>query len=257
MIVAITATLPADRRCNGVNRRAVLALAVGGAASLAGCNGFASSASDSVSDRPGAERTVTDGPDSGTETDPEAVLVRAGTDRQPIWLADPDSDDDGRPTPRPDQRHIGSVVVDSESRADRLSVAADVDGEAVQSFLAATDFDAETVFVETVRVEECFRLSLCRISWQPQKISTDYTTRSRSWDEACAVDEWVFEARLIRIPEAIRTGSRSARSTSIGTGACGRGETGPEAVGGGGSDPSTTADGDGGTARTNATSGGE
>jgi len=241
-----------------VNRRAVLALAAGTAASLAGCSGFASSAGESASERPDSERTVTDGPDSGTTTDPELVLVREGTDRQPIWLADPDGDDDGRPTPRPDQRHIDSVIVDSESRADRLSVASDVDGETVRSFLAATDFDAETVIVETVRVEECFRLSLCRISWQPREISTDYTRRSRDWDDACAVDEWVFEARLIRIPDAIRADSSSARSTSIGTGACRPGGPGTEAVGTGGSGPSTPVDSDGETPTgTNATSGGE
>ncbi|MDG5778719.1 hypothetical protein VB773_20985 [Haloarculaceae archaeon H-GB2-1] len=203
-----------------MNRRHSLALVAGAVTSLAGCSGIASNSGRASSDSPGGEATVTDGPSSGTTTDPETVLIRAHMDRPPVWLNEPGSDDSGRPTPRPDGHHIESIVLDSEARADRLSVDADVDSTRVTSFLQATDFEAETVFVETIRVEECFRLDLCRISWQPEKVSTDYTRRNRPWDEQCAVDEQVYEVRIIRISDAIDSDDVSAGSTSIGTGGC-------------------------------------
>jgi hypothetical protein len=218
-----------------MNRRESLALAAGAAASLAGCSGFASSSSGTASESPTAGQPAADGPASGTAMAPEVILVRADTDRQPVWLADGDGEDDGRPTPRPDARHIDSVVVDSEARAGRLSVDPEADGARVASFLSETDFGDETVVVETIQVEECFRLELCRISWQPETLSTDYTRRSRHWDEPCAVDERVFESRLIRIPDALDADDVGARSTSIGTGACRPGGSGSRATGEGGS----------------------
>lgn len=229
-----------------MNRRESLALAAGAAASLAGCSGFASSSSGTTGESPTAGQPAADGPASGTETDPEVILVRVDTDRQPVWLADEDSEDGGRPTPRPDARHIDSVVVDSEARAGRLSVDPEADGTRVASFLSETDFGDETVVVETVQVEECFRLELCRISWQPEKVSTDYTRRSRHWDEPCAVDERVFESRLIRIPDAIDADGIRAGSTSIGTGACRPGGSGSRATGESGSNSPTSDDSESG-----------
>lgn len=241
-----------------MNRRESLALLAGAAATLAGCSGFASSSGDSSSATPGAQETVTDGPQSGTTTAPETFLVRVGTDRPPVWLADPNGDGGGRPTPRREDRYIGSIVVDSESRADRLSTAEPVDGAGVDSFLGATDFGAETVYIETIGVEECFRLELCRISWQPDDVSTDYARRSRPYDEQCAVDERVFEARLVRLPDAIDADRVRGGSTSIGTGACDGDRHRAEAVGEVGSDPTTPGNGNSDTPTgTNTATGGE
>lgn len=238
-----------------MDRRRSLALIAGAAASVAGCNGFASSSGSSSSGSDGAE-TVTDGPTSGTETDPETVLLRNDTDRQPVWLAD--SEGDGRPTPRRDGRHIESLVIDSESRADRLSVADRADGSAVDSFLAATDFDTQTVFVEALRVEECFRLELCRISWQRQKVSTDYVRQSRPWDQACAADEWVFETRLVRLPDPIDADSVTVGSTSVGGGTCAGGGAPAEAAGKSEPESPNPSDTDSGTStETNTTAGDE
>ena len=214
-----------------MNRRESLVLAAGAVASLAGCGGFAGSSTGTASESPTAGQPAADRPSSGSETDPEATVVRVDTDRQPVWLVDEDSEDGGRPTPRPDARHIDSVVVDGEDRASRLSVDSEVDDTRVASFLSATDFGDETVFVETVRVEECSRLELCRISWQPEEVSTDYTHRSRRWDEPCAVDERVFESRLVRVPDALDADDIRGGSTSIGTGACRQGGSGVRATG--------------------------
>jgi hypothetical protein len=153
-------------------------------------------------------------------TDPETLLVRVDTDRPPIWLARPNNEAEGRPTASERDRWRESIVIDDTARADRLGVVESVDREQVESFLAATDFEVETVYVEMGAVEECFRLDLCHISWTPTEISTDYTRRTRSYTERCEVDEWVIEARLIRIPDAIEADDVNGYSSSVGTGAC-------------------------------------
>lgn len=239
-----------------MDRRESLTLLAGAAAMLAGCNGLAGSSSSSSDVAGNGERTVTDGPSSGTETDPEALLVRVDSDGKPVWLSD--ADGDGPPTPRRRERHLDSVVVDTDARADRLSMVDDVDAEAVGSFLDSTDFDAETVYVETIRVEECFRLDLCRISWQADEVSTDYSRRTRPYDERCGVDERVFETRLIRIPDPLDADSVRGHGSSIGTGACHRSRPGPGAEGGESSGEATAPEsGEATPAEANTTDGGE
>jgi hypothetical protein len=238
-----------------MNRRESLALVVGAVTSLAGCGRSASSSSNEKESGP--PDTVADGPSSGTEADPETVLVRADTDRQPVWLADPDREDGGRPTPRPDGRHVESEVIDDQARADRVTVDSAVDSSQVTSFLQATEFESETVFLDTIRLEECFRLNLCHISWQPQKISTDYTRQTRHWSESCAVDKWVFEARLVRIPDTIDADNIRAGSTSVGTGACRQGGEVTETMSKSGRGESTPATGSATITNTNTTLNGD
>jgi hypothetical protein len=215
-------------------RRALLYGVAGLATGLAGCSGLLDGATESTRTAP---RDDTDsGPASGSETDPETLLLRVETDRPPLWLAEPNSDASGRPTARDRDRWRDSIVVDTPARADRISVVDAVDRDRVESFFAATDFAAETVYVEMGAVEDCFRLDLCHVSWTPTEIATDYTRRSRPYTERCAVDEWVSEARLIRIPDAMEADDVNSYSSSIGTGTCDRrrgraeGESGADPV---------------------------
>ena len=206
-------------------RRALHHGAVGLAAAIAGCSGLLDESTNST-------HTATSdgsdgGPASGSVTDPETLLVRVDTDRPPVWLAKPNSEADGRPTASDHVRLRDSIVVDS-ARADRISVADTIDRGQIESFFAATDFEAETVYVELSEVEECFQLDLCRISWTPTEISTDYVRRTRSYTERCGVDKQVIEARLIRIPDAIEADNVNSYSSSAGTGACGRRQGGAE-----------------------------
>jgi hypothetical protein len=180
-------------------------------------------------------------------TDPETLLLRAATDHPPVWMSEPNSEGDGRPTPRERDRWRDSIVVDDSARADRLSVVDRVDRERVESFLAATEFATETVYVETGAVEECFRLDLCHVSWTPTEVSTDYARRSRPYTERCAVDEWVTETRLIRIPDAIEAEDVDSYSSSVGTGVCDRRRRRGESAGGGGSRPGDERDSGTGT----------
>ena len=201
-------------------RRTFLHGAAGLATALAGCSGLIDGSADSTRTAP--RDGSSDAPASGSVTDPASLLLRVDTDRPPIWLARPDSETGGRPTASERDRWREAIVVDDSARADRISVVDTVDREQVESFFAATDFAAETVYVEMGVVEECFRLDLCHISWTPTEISTDYTRRSRPYTERCEVDEWVIEARLIRVPDVIEADNVNSYSSSIGTGACDR-----------------------------------
>ncbi|WP_284009944.1 hypothetical protein [Haloarcula pelagica] len=138
---------------------------------------------------------------------------------------------------------------------------ADVEGRArVRSFVDATDFASETLYLETNRVEECFELTLCYVAWSPDSVETDYARTIRPYNEACAVENRVFEARLIRIPAALDEGEVNSHGSSIGSGTCNRGP-GMTAETGGGESESTAAEasGSGTTAQagTDTTSGGD
>lgn len=219
-------------------RRALLHGAAGLITALAGCSGLLDGTAESTRTAP---RDGSDGgPGAGSMTDPETLLLRVDTDRPPVWLAEPDSETDGRPIASERDRWRDSIVVDDSARADRLSVVDTVDYERVESFFAATDFAAETVYVEMSEIEECFRLDLCHISWSPTEISTDYIRRSRSYTESCEIDELVIEARFIRIPDAIKADNVTTYSSSIGTGACDRHQG--RAEGEGGAEPASASE---------------
>lgn len=199
-------------------RRALLQGATALAIALAGCSGLVDSSRTAT---PTAPRN--DGPDgsaTGTATDPDRLRLRVDTDRPPLWLADQGGDGGSRPTASERDRWRESFVVDDPARAGRLGVAAPVDRDRVGAFLAATDFAAETVYVEMAAVAECFRLELCHIRWSPSEIATDYTRRTRPYTERCGVDEFVTEAHLIRIPDRIEADTVSGFAAGIGTGPC-------------------------------------
>ena len=197
-----------------LTRRTLLSGAVGLTAALAGCSGQRGSSAESTPTA--SQDDGPTGPVSGSETDPETLLVRTEAERPPIWTANPD----GRPTVSRHHRWRNHIVVDGSERAERISVADAVDGDRVASFLDATEFDAETVYIEMGQVAACFRLDLCRIGWSAGEISTDYARRSRPYTARCAVDESVVEARLIRIPAALDADDVNSYSSSIGTGEC-------------------------------------
>ncbi|SFP85005.1 hypothetical protein SAMN05216277_11041 [Halolamina pelagica] len=174
---------------------------------------------------------------SGSTTDPETHLVRVDTDRPPLWLVR--SDDDGdRPTASRRDGWRDSIIVDDADRAGRISVADSVDRDAVESFFAATEFDAEAVYVEMGEVRACFRLDLCHLGWSSTGISTDYTRESRPYTDHCEADAWVIEARLIRIPDPLDADEVTSYSSSIGTGVCDRQHAASE--GGDRTEPSPT-----------------
>jgi hypothetical protein len=216
-------------------RRRLLRTVAAAAVGTAGCGrllGDESSSSRSVSERSGGTL-----PGGTTETDPDTVSLRGDTDGHPIRLGDPS----GTPaaSARRGRRPTRSshAVIDTRSRARRLTVADGVDADAVSSFRSATAFGSETLYLETKPVEACFRLRLCGISWTPTAVRTAYVRQRRPYDARCSADEDVFESRLVRIPDGLRRddvdsygSSTSERGRCDGDGPAGVGRPGPDAA---------------------------
>lgn len=195
-------------------RRSLLHTASGLAALLTGCTGLFEGRTEST--RTASERDGSGAPGASGASDPETVVARVDTDRRPVWI----SDDGSRPTPDPHTRRLVSEVIDSGSKANRIAVAADVDRAAIDTFLEETDFESETIYLQSVIVEECFRLELCQIHWGADSISTDYGRRSRPFDDPCEADNELYSVWFIRIPQAIDADDVSSYSSSVGGSPC-------------------------------------
>lgn len=200
-------------------RRHLLQVATAVAGGLAGCGQLTGDASHSS--QSSSESNGSNVPASNTETDPPILLHRAESEMPPIRLRD--SDQKETPSSQPGQRspRVENVLIDSQSKGQQLTVTDSIDNETVSSFVSATDFDSETLYLETRQVKECFRLQFCYVSWQPSKIQTDYVQKLRPYDDHCAVDGQVFESRLIRLPVALDEESVNSFGTTIsGSGQC-------------------------------------
>ncbi len=191
------------------HRRRLLQAAAAATAALAGCNGLAGEESGSAGVSEGGA-TLPGG--SSTET-PETLLVRADTPTRPIRLGDPD----GATPDRGERRRRELEILDSATAAAALTTADGVDAD-VEAFVAATDFDAETLLLQTSRVAACYRLRLCSVSWADDSVRTDYVRRLRPYDERCAADETVFESRLVRIPAAVDADAVSSYGSGVSAG---------------------------------------
>lgn len=200
-------------------RRRLLQIAAAGLAGLAGCNalyGEASRSSETVSPTEGVDQDT-----SNATTDPPSVLLRADTTTPPARFSEPD-ETTTTSTPAEHLLHQrANLVIDSRDRSQRLTIDHPKRQNA-RTFLSKTDFSEETVYLETRRVQECYRLSLCSVSWRPDRISTEYARILRPYDESCAADDTVLEARLIRLPVALDEESVNSFATSVsGGGRCG------------------------------------
>lgn len=220
-------------------RRLLRAAAAATTAALAGCNGL--SGEESSSTRVSEGGTTLPG---GSSTDgPETLFVRADTAARPIRLGDPGEETPDRGERRRRRREI--EIVDSEETAAELTTADGVDGADIKAFVGATDFDAETLLLQTSRPEACYRLRLCSVSWTDSEVQTDYVRRLRPYDERCAADETVFESRLVRIPAAIDADSVNLYSSSVSAGGSCDGRV-AGAEGSAGAGPATPTPTDGG-----------
>ena len=194
-------------------RRRLLQVAAATAGSLAGCSGLTGTGESTNSETAG----MRDDPDGNRETDPPAVVRRAATERPPIVLGSRETEtaDSERLSPRVRSNH---AVIDSRSEAERLNVAPGIDSEEVTAFVDETAFDEATLYLETRRVEACFRLQLCDVRWQPDEVDTSYVRQIRPWDEACEAEQYVTESRLVRIPAALDADEVHGYGSSVSSG---------------------------------------
>lgn len=139
----------------------------------------------------------------------------------PIGFETDETRDPDASTLRGPVARLANELIDTSSKAEEVSVADGFDRKRVSSFVAETDFDSETLYLESKRVRECFELRLCGISWDSDRVRTHYVRSLRPYDEYCAVDERVAESRLIRLPVALDARSVSSYGSSTsGSGSC-------------------------------------
>jgi len=184
----------------------------GVAALLAGGAGCAGEESASSSHPPETVENVA--------YDPESYSLRNPDPEPVVWTGE-------RPTTAADgeerRAHPGDhfFVADADD-ADSVSVG-DVPGaDDARAFLAGTDYDAATVYVETVAIQECFTQDLCHVRWSETDVHTSYTRYYRDADVACETDARDVVVMLIRIPEAFDPSDIDGYGSSRGSGSCER-----------------------------------
>jgi hypothetical protein len=189
----------------------------GAAALLAGVTGCAGEESASSSYPPETVGNVAYDPESAGLRDPDHGPV-VWTGARPTTAADEDEDEDewrGRPW----DRHI--FVADADDAA-AVSVA-DVSGaDDARTFLAATDYDEATVYVERTAIRACFAQDLCHVRWSETDVHTSYARYYRDADVACETDARDTVVTLIRIPEAFDPSDVNGYGSSRGSGTCER-----------------------------------
>lgn len=136
---------------------------------------------------------------SGTDTDPTVLQVR-NPDDEAVLLDGGETNGDGEPIP------VMRELVTSAERASELLVAegvGDADRSRIRSFLAETDYDAETVYVARAGVRSCYRLQIESVSWEPQHVEYRYCRELRPPDAVCEAETRVALALLFRLPAAL------------------------------------------------------
>lgn len=198
-----------------VTRRRLLHATAGVAAALAGCGD--------------ASRDESRGPPEPPENvdrDPDGYALRNPDGEPAAWLPREDAESDGTggdssgtsPSGPPENARVYALVASRET-ADRIRYA-DVDGvEGAREFVAATEFDTESVYVESKRVQACYRLELCYVTWSDTEIDTQYGRHLRDADVACDADAEESTTWLVRVPDALDPDE----VTGHGSGTSGRG----------------------------------
>lgn len=185
-------------------------------AGLAGCSG--SSTTDSNTGTPPAGANVAH--------DPERHALRTVDERPPVWLPPEgagatDAASGDATAGRPD-RVRAFVLVASEATARRLRFA-DVDGaDEARAFATATDFDAETLYLDNHSVEACRRLELCHVAWSDTDVDTQYGGYYRDADVSCDADARHAVSWLIRIPDALDPDAVTSRGSGWSSQGCRR-----------------------------------
>lgn len=194
-----------------LTRRRLLQGAAALSAGLAGCNGASSGTSHS--NHPTEAENV--------ETDPDGYALRNPADEPVAWIAESDTEI-APPTPDPDRRIAESEtgLIASVDTAARLRFA-DVAGAAdTESLVDTTDFERETLLLETRRIAECYRLELCAVTWSETSYHTYFGRTLRPADVSCRVDAHDRVASLVRIPDVIDPGQVTSHGSGSSSGSC-------------------------------------
>ncbi|WP_313695581.1 hypothetical protein [Halorarum halobium] len=190
-----------------ITRRAALRGATALLAGAAGCSDFEAGESTATA---GRERDL-----ENVATDPPHRTLRATTDASIVWVDDGESGTNGTP-----RRYLSDRFIVDEASADRLRFAESVDSAPVREFIAATEFETETVYVDLSSVGECYRLELCYVGWSDAEIETRYGRTLRDADVSCGADVRASVATFVRIPAAIDPERISSYGSGMSSGGC-------------------------------------
>lgn len=214
-----------------LTRRRALQAAVGVLSGLAGCNDATTGPDpdDAPTGTPAVDREPS-GPDYAR--DPESVVLRTdGVDPQnlPAWYAhEPEAVPTDGGTVASSDRAADGLIADRETAetfttADGRSVSDVSDSpERVREFVLATDFEAETVFVDHWFVEECYRVQLCYVDWSDGELESKFGTVLRDHDVHCDAHDRDTAVTVARLPVALDPDEIRTGSTSYGTNGCDR-----------------------------------
>lgn len=190
-----------------ITRRAALRGAAALLPVVAGCNDADTHRSTPTEGRRGPENVV---------IDPEHLTLRLPGASPAVRTA---TDDTATTEEEERHTHVHRLVADAET-AGRLEFDDRVDAAAAREFLDATDYDAETVYVEQTGVGECYRLELCYVGWSAEEVRTAYGRRLRDVSVSCEADDRDTVATLIRIPAAIDPDGVTGYGSSGSSGGC-------------------------------------
>lgn len=171
-------------------------------ATLAGCGGESTTTSSSSESR-----------FENVEKNPDQFALRVPGGDEAVWRWESNSDSDSK-------RPLSRRLVATEKTAQSI-VFADVDGKSeAEQFVADTDFDAETLYVEQDRIRECYERELCYVSWSATEMDTNYARILRDANVECSEDVRDTVAQLIRIPAALDPEEVTSHGSGVGNGGC-------------------------------------
>jgi len=194
-----------------LTRRHALRGVAGTLAALAGCSSDPAPTGTPV--EPDGRRY------ENVERDPNYVALR-NPDREPTaWLAPEETDADDPTEERRLNRPDDGLIADRET-AEGLRYA-DVSGvEEARAFVADTDFDSETLLLDSRGVEECYELRLCYLTWSAEEYHTWYLRTYRPADIAWEADDREQVLYLIRIPDALDPEEVRGSGSGVSTNRC-------------------------------------
>lgn len=176
-----------------VSRRRLLHGTTALLTALAGCG------QSSTEDAPAEPKSDGD----NFERNPESYALRNTAEEPPAWLPDDRDGSTTAETTGPPEHAGNRNLVASEASAARLRFADVPDADHARQFVTSTDFDADTLFVESRPVEECRTLELCHVTWSDTEIETQYGGRYREADASCRTDAKDVVSWLIRVPDSL------------------------------------------------------
>ncbi|WP_280536937.1 hypothetical protein [Halopenitus sp. POP-27] len=114
------------------------------------------------------------------------------------------------------------LIVDAD-RVAEIAFADGVPAEAAasaRSFLAATDFETQSVFFRTLGIESCERYRIHSVSWEQDHVEFEYCRELRPPDRSCTADTWDAVGLFIRLPVTFRSPTALSGSGASGRSPC-------------------------------------